>query len=93
MKAEDYDKYYCKGGNYVIPTEIFNELLEENQKYKEVIDKLKNISENMYTNDKVLWFDKDFAKTYGELCTMAGNGDKRLAVLPLYELENILKVM
>ena len=87
----DYEKYYQKGGNYLIPTEIFNELLEENKKYEEIIDKLKDISKNRHTNGKILWFDKDYAKTYGELCTMAGSSDTRLAVVCLYELENILK--
>ena len=48
MKLEDYEKYYQKGGSYVIPVEIFNELFEDYEcfkndckKYKEVIDKLK----------------------------------------------------
>ena len=35
----EYEKYYQKGGSYLIPKEIFDELLEENKKYKEVIDK------------------------------------------------------
>ena len=46
MKIEYYDKYYQQGGSYVIPVEIFNELFEDYEcfkndckKYKEVIDK------------------------------------------------------
>lgn len=29
MTKSDYDKYYKKGGTYVIPIEIFNELFDE----------------------------------------------------------------
>lgn len=43
-----------------------------------------------YTNDKVVWFDSDYAKDFGELCTMAGVGDNRLPLVPLSEIENIL---
>ena len=49
MNKSDYDKYYQQGGSYVIPVEIFNELFEDYEcfkndckKYKEVIDKLNN---------------------------------------------------
>ena len=48
MNKQDYDKYYQQGGSYVIPVEIFNELFEDYEcfkndckKYKEVIDKTK----------------------------------------------------
>ena len=37
----EYEKYYKKGGSYLIPKEIFDELQQENQKYKEVIDNIK----------------------------------------------------
>ena len=53
MNKSDYDKYYQQGGNYVIPVEIFNELFEDYEcfkndckKYKEVIDKLREYIEN-----------------------------------------------
>ena len=46
MNKQDYDKYYQQGGSYIIPVEIFNELFEDYEcfkndckKYKEVIDK------------------------------------------------------
>lgn len=46
MNKQDYDKYYQQGGSYVIPVEIFNELFEDYEcfkndckKHKEVIDK------------------------------------------------------
>jgi len=29
MNKSDYDKYYKKGGTYIIPVEIFNELFDE----------------------------------------------------------------
>ena len=44
MNKQDYDKYYQQSGSYVIPVEIFNELFEDYEcfkndckKYKEVI--------------------------------------------------------
>lgn len=47
MNKEDYEKYYQKGGSYIIPIEAFNELFDDYecfkndcQKYKEKIDKL-----------------------------------------------------
>lgn len=53
MNKEDYDKYYQQGGSYVIPVEIFNELFEDYEcfkndckKYKEVFDKLRECVEN-----------------------------------------------
>lgn len=49
MNKQDYDKYYQQGGSYVIPVEIFNELFEDYEcfkndckKYKEVIEKAIN---------------------------------------------------
>ena len=52
MNKQDYDKYYQQGGSYVIPVEIFNELFEDYEcfkndckKHKEVIDKtIKHVS-------------------------------------------------
>ena len=50
MNKQDYDKYYQQGSSYVIPVEIFNELFEDYEcfkndckKYKEVIFKIKMI--------------------------------------------------
>lgn len=34
MNKSDYDKYYKKGGTYVIPVELFNELLDELEELK-----------------------------------------------------------
>ena len=61
MKLDDYEKYYQKGGSYVIPVEIFNELFNDYecfkndyQKYKEVIDKaIEYIEENKLNTNKI----------------------------------------
>ena len=60
MKLEDYFKYYIQGSDhYLIPKDVFIELFsemenwkEENQKYKEVIDKLKNKTKENIENAK-----------------------------------------
>lgn len=57
---------------------------------QELIEYLKDLLENRYTNSKVVWFDSEYAKIYGELCTMAGANDDRLPLVPLSEIENIL---
>lgn len=41
--SEEYDKYYKKGGSYELPTEIFNDLLEQLQAYKDKEYKLNRI--------------------------------------------------
>ena len=38
----NYDKYYRKGGDYVIPVEIFNDLLGELEELHNKIDKLED---------------------------------------------------
>ena len=61
MKLDDYEKYYQKGGSYVIPVEIFNELFNDYecfkndyQKYKEVLDKaIEYIEENKLNTNKI----------------------------------------
>lgn len=63
MYKEDYEKYYQKGGSYVIPVEIFNELFDDYecfkndcQKYKEIIDKaIEYIKEKARNN---CWIDQ-----------------------------------
>lgn len=62
-------------------------LIKEKQ---ELIDYLKDLIENRFTNSKVVWFDSEYARDFGELCSMAGAGDTRLALVPLSEIENIL---
>ena len=43
MKIEDYEKYYQSGGSYVIPTEVFNELFNELETWKEQSKKIEMI--------------------------------------------------
>ena len=43
MKIEDYEKYYQKGGSYVIPTEVFNELFNELEAWKKQAKKVEMI--------------------------------------------------
>ena len=82
--GNDYIDYKS---DYKEHQKIINELLKQKQ---ELIDYLKNLLENRYTNSKVVWFDSGYAKIYGELCTMAGANDDRLPLVPLSEIENIL---
>ena len=59
MNKEDYSKYYIQGSDhYLIPKDIFNELFDEmeswkedTQKYKEVIDKLKKAIDECWYMD------------------------------------------
>lgn len=55
MSNEFYKKYYQKGGTYVIPVEIFDELLEENKRLKQW-DKNKDIrnSRQRIANKKLI---------------------------------------
>lgn len=43
MSIEDYEIYHQKGGTYVIPVEVFNELLEENQELKKQNEEYKRL--------------------------------------------------
>ena len=61
MNKEDYFKYYIQGSeHYLIPKDVFNELFnemnnwkEDTQKYKEVIDKaIEYIKERFYFNEE-----------------------------------------
>ena len=58
MNKEDYEKYYQKGGSYVIPVEIFNELFvdyeyfkNDYQKHKEFINYLERTIEELECDD------------------------------------------
>lgn len=88
-----FDKSFYQ--NIMLPcfknTITYKKIVELLQKEKQdLIDYLKDLVENRYTNGKVVWFDSEFARDFGELCTMAGAGDTRLALVPLSEIENIL---
>ena len=63
MKIEDYNEYYIQcSDHYLIPKDVFNELFEELenwkqdvQKYKEIICKLrKRLLELSYLNDELI---------------------------------------
>ena len=69
---------------------LMEELEQLNKDRQELIDYLKDLINNRHTNNKVLWFDSNYAKTYGELCDMAGAGDTRLALVSLSEIQEIL---
>lgn len=71
-------------------SQVFEERDKLRQEKQELIEYLKDLLENRYTNRKVVWFDSEYAKIYGELCTMAGANDDRLPLVPLSEIENIL---
>lgn len=66
MNKLDYEKYHQKGGCYLIPVEVFNELFNEIESYKEISNEcltaIKNIDDfiNLYSYD-------DNVKFYGSL--------------------------
>ena len=72
------------------PYEMANEIIDLKRQKQELIDYLKDLIDNKHTNNKVLWFDSEYAKTYGELCNMAGYKANRLALVPLSEIEKFL---
>lgn len=61
MKIEDYNKYYIQGSDhYLIPKDVFKELLneminwkEESQRQKEVIDKAIEYINADYVNGRI----------------------------------------
>lgn len=60
MNKSDYDKYYKKGGTYVIPVEIFNELFDELERLNNIIDELES---NLY-KEWLEWKDSDCESIY-----------------------------
>ena len=71
-------------------TELNNRVLECQKEKQELIEYLKDLIGNRFTNGKVVWFDSEYARDFGELCTMAGARGNRLPLVPLSEIENIL---
>ena len=61
MTKEDYNKFYIQGSNhYLIPKDVFDELFDEmenwredSNKYKEVIDKIKEYLQ------KIIYFNEE----------------------------------
>lgn len=60
MKLEDYDKYYQKGGTYNLPIEVFNELLDEIENWKEEVEELKLIVGLRQKRNLISKFDKEY---------------------------------
>ena len=64
MNKEDYFKYYIQGSDhYLIPKDVFNELFEEMESWKEDTQKYKEVI------DKVSSQIKLYGKYNGEKCT------------------------
>ena len=84
-----YQEVYDRTKDYT-RNDFVIELIKKDDEKQELIDYLKDLLENRYTNSKVVWFDSEYAKIYGELCTMAGANDDRLPLVPLSEIEKIL---
>ena len=64
MKKEDYFKYYIQGSDhYLIPKDVFKELFNEMENWKEESQKQKEVI------DKVMNLIKKYGKYDGEKCT------------------------
>lgn len=73
MNKEDYSKYCIQGSDhYLIPTEIFNELLEENQKLKADYGNKAQVE-----RDLLLEENKDLKKQLEEVEFIVGLRQKR----------------
>ena len=56
MNDEFYDQYYQKDGTYVIPIEIFNQLIGEVEDKDNLIKYLEDkVKESKYNNDFFRW--------------------------------------
>ena len=59
MNKNDYDKYYKKGGTYVIPVEIFDELFDEVEGLNNIINELKKyIEDTKQDGYKLVWINE-----------------------------------
>ena len=64
MKKEDYNKFYIQGSDhYLIPKDVFDELFDEMERWKEDTQKYKEVI------DKVSSQIKLYGKYDGEKCT------------------------
>lgn len=80
MNKEDYFKYYIQGSDhYLIPKDVFDELFDEMESWKEDAQKYKEVIDKAINNSQY-WIDY-----YTRL-----NGDERIA-LRLQENIDILK--
>ena len=87
MNKQDYDKYYQQGGSYVIPVEIFNELFEDYEcfkndckKYKEVIDRAIKCIENTY-----------YSKNTTDIDSIILSNDKLLKIRKILKCDKHMK--
>lgn len=90
MNKEDYFKYYIQGSDhYLIPKDVFDELFDEmeswkqdTQKYKEAIEKaIKYIEEYRYITDKVT--DEDSLYYGKDITLFAFNDDNVMELLEI----------
>ena len=94
MTKEDYSKYYIQGSDhYLIPKDIFDELFNEMNNWKEESKELKDRIDKAveYIEKDTRWFDSEYASIYGTLCTCAGAKDNRLEVM--VNPSNLLKIL
>ena len=69
------------------------EIIEDNKKLKTENKKLQERIDKAieYIQKDTRWFDSEYAKTYGELCTCAGANDTRLEVM--VNPSNLLEIL
>lgn len=92
MNKEDYSKYYIQGSDhYLIPKDVFIELFEEMENWKEEAKELKNqLEEN---KDKINWYENfEINKTIDKLRIKHNNQQKEFigwleAMSKMYENE------
>lgn len=77
MNDADFDKYYRKGGEYVLPTEVFNDLLSD---FRESQSKEKNLIK--YLEDKIKETKKNcIDSNYEEIICTANSQNIYLDIL------------
>lgn len=92
MSIEDYEIYHQKGGTYVIPVEVFNELLEENQELKKQNEEYKRLGFRHLQN-KCNELEKQLEKanttldTHNELIEYMKNQQKEFIEWLLYRID------
>ena len=72
---------------------VINGLIERNANLEFELEKKQQIIDKAieYIEKDTRWFDSEYAKTYGELCTCAGANDTRLEVL--VNPSNLLEIL
>lgn len=89
LKDNEWEYVYLDCKFLEIPQ--YNDIKAIIEGKKDLLSELKDLVENRYDNKKVVWFDSEYAKVYGELCDIAGAGDTRTALVPLDIIRNIIK--